>query len=109
VFQSVTGQNTTLPVVCYASCLACGADASMAEGIIAVRLFPNPAQGYFVVESASEETIRVEVSNLMGQVVNVTEASNGVVRIATDGWAPAVYFVRTVSERGQNVDRVTVL
>ena len=81
----------------------------MAEGLLAVRLFPNPAQGYFVVESASSEAMRVEVSNLMGQVVNVTEASNGVARITTAGWAPAVYFVRTVSERGQNVARVTVL
>jgi hypothetical protein len=108
VLQSVSGQNTTLPVVCYASCLACGADASMAEGLLAVRLFPNPAQGYFVVESASSEAMRVEVCNLMGQVVNVTESSNGVARITTAGWAPAVYFVRTVSERGQNVSRVTV-
>ncbi|MEY3692879.1 MAG: hypothetical protein RL157_203, partial [Bacteroidota bacterium] len=108
VLQSVTGQNTTLPVVCYASCLACGADASLAEGLISARVFPNPAQGYFVVESGVAEAIRVEVTTLTGQVVHVAEAANGIARIATEGWAPAVYFVRTVSDRGQNIARVTV-
>ncbi|MFZ9189514.1 MAG: T9SS type A sorting domain-containing protein [Schleiferiaceae bacterium] len=108
VLQSVSGQNTTLPVVCYASCLACGADASLAEGLISARVFPNPAQGYFAVEAGVAEAIRVEVTNLTGQVVHVAESANGTARISTEGWAPAVYFVRTISDRGQNLARVTV-
>lgn len=108
ILQSVNGQNDSLPVVCYASCLACGADASVAEGMISARVFPNPAQGYFVVENATNEAIRVEVSTLTGQVVRVAEAANGVARIATEGWIPGVYMVRTVSERGQHVARIAV-
>jgi hypothetical protein len=60
------------------------------------------------IEACVAEAIRVEVTNLTGQVVHVAESANGQVRIATEGWAPAVYFVRTVSERGQNLARVTV-
>lgn len=108
VMQSVSGQNTVLPVVCYASCLACGADASLAEGLIAARVYPNPAQGYFVVEAAQAEAVRVEVATLTGQVVYVVAAADGTARIATDGWIPGVYMVRTVSERGQHVARIAV-
>jgi hypothetical protein len=80
----------------------------LTEGLISARVFPNPAQGYFVVENATAEAIRVEVSTLTGQVVYATESANGVARIATEGWVPAVYFVRTVSERGQHVARIAV-
>jgi hypothetical protein len=41
-------------------------------------------------------------------VVRVAESSNGVARIATEGWIPGVYMVRTVSERGQHVARIAV-
>ena len=108
ILQSVSGQNDSLDVVCYASCLACGADASVAEGMISARVFPNPAQGYFVVENTTAEAIHVEVSTLTGQVVRVAESANGVARIATEGWIPGVYMVRTVSERGQHVARIAV-
>jgi hypothetical protein len=80
----------------------------LAEGLISARVFPNPAQGYFAVEAGVAEAIRVEVTNLTGQVVHVAESANGTARISTEGWAPAVYFVRTISDRGQNLARVTV-
>jgi hypothetical protein len=63
-----------------------------AEG---VKLAPNPANNYFVV-STSEEVASVEILNIAGQVVSITEGET-LINISLPA---GTYIVKIATEEG---------
>jgi len=58
-----------------------------------LQVFPNPAQNYFTIQSATGETQIVEVSNITGQVL-YHEKFNGNITLSTIAWPDGLYFVK---------------
>jgi len=61
-----------------------------------VILSPNPAQSFFMLEAETDEDLQIQVLNITGQVLYSTSmnGNQNQIRIATDGMATGLYFVR---------------
>jgi hypothetical protein len=69
VFRT-TKSNDTLPLVCWESCLACGASGIIDKMSDALRVFPNPASNQvFIQLDAPVEGAGIKVINALGQEV----------------------------------------
>ena len=61
-----------------------------------VRLYPNPTQGRFTINSTA--TIdRVEIYSILGQLLRHTEVNNRSAEISLGGYPAGVYFARVYS------------
>lgn len=77
----------------------------VAENGIAVM--PNPARDYFNIEG--ENIVRVEISNALGQIVDVINVENDNVQISTDNYNNGIYFVKVATSDAQvSVKKIVV-
>ncbi len=105
---------STLNLVLTSSGGGSGSNVGVEEHMqpISGEAFPNPVNTELNVVYSLQGTadVTVEVMNSLGQVVSTTvlqNTSGGTVRIAMDGLAPGMYFVRLSNSTDQTVLRVT--
>ncbi len=77
-------------------CLPLGMDSPDASGEFS--LYPNPNTGSFVLRLSQPGTARVEVCNLLGEVVFATQAMGAKETTLSTGLAQGVYVCRVIQE-----------
>jgi hypothetical protein len=111
-FLVLTG-DTTLPAVCYASCLIC-AGVSV-DGVLAptFSISPNPSQGLFNIENqgALRGLVDVRVTEMSGRVVfadrwNASNNNNFKMDLSHSG--TGIYFVTLKTENSVVFEKVVV-
>ena len=73
---------------------------------IEVKIYPNPAINF--VQVSSDEIQRVEVYNMMGQLVFEQNYNDSQVTISTSGMAPGTYAVKVTATNGTVTKQVIV-
>ncbi len=73
---------------------------------IDVKIYPNPATNF--VQVSSDEIQRVEVYNMMGQIVFEQNYNDSQVTIPTTGMAPGTYAVKVTATNGTTTKQVIV-
>lgn len=73
---------------------------------IEVKVYPNPATNF--VQVSSDQIQRVEVYNIMGQLVFEQNYSDSQVTISTTGMAPGTYAVKVTATNGTVTKQVIV-
>lgn len=59
-----------------------------------IRIFPNPANNYFVIRNYAGGTENVIVYNTLGEEIYKNKVNKDLV-VNTSSWEPGVYFIRT--------------
>ncbi len=79
-----------------------------------INIAPNPAQDFFNVnfEYASSSSLKVDVYNSVGQMVNEVSVATGAgtykLTVNTSDWSTGVYYVRFQSNEGVRTERVSI-
>ena len=73
---------------------------------IEVKIYPNPATNF--VQVTSDQIQRVEVYNMMGQLVFEQNYNDSQVVISTSGMAPGTYAVKVTATSGIVTKQVIV-
>lgn len=73
---------------------------------IEVKIYPNPATNF--VQVTSDQIQRVEIYNMMGQLVFEQLYSDSHVTIPTSGMAPGTYAVKVTATSGTVTKQVIV-
>lgn len=73
---------------------------------IEVKIYPNPATNF--VQVSSDEIQRVEVYNMMGQIVFEQNYNDSQVTIPTSGMTPGTYAVKVTATNGTTTKQVIV-
>ena len=69
-------------------------DLGVPEFSKGVRVYPNPADQFVILQSEIEGVITVQISNLSGQVVKTIDSVSNGSKIATADLVSGVYFVK---------------
>jgi endoglucanase len=72
-----------------------------------VRIFPNPANNYFICEAGNNQPVTVQVFDNTGRMVLQSNFINQTT-INTGAWATGMYIVKVVGTGGVSVDKVVV-
>lgn len=59
-----------------------------------IRIYPNPANNYFVIRNSVTNEENVEVYNTLGETIYKTKFAKELT-VTTSGWEPGIYFVKT--------------
>lgn len=78
-------------------------------GIKNFSVYPNPSAGMFTVTSAKMDAYKIEVINVLGEVVS-TRNGNGMVNESFDlsNYSSGLYFVKVSNGHSENVKKVIV-
>jgi hypothetical protein len=77
---------------------------------VTVRVYPNPAQGYVLIEQAARQQVQqVELINRYGQVVLRKRVQDRVIRLNLQGLPSGMYLLRTTSTDGIAVTKLSVV
>jgi hypothetical protein len=99
--------DTTMPAVCWGSCLPCGQSSNVNElSLQPMKLFPNPAQGVVTLESALAGSVRV--LDIAGRTVLSSAIEAGENRLAIDQLQRGVYLVQLSTDKGTQTERLVV-
>jgi hypothetical protein len=82
-------------------------EVEQSEVLTGVSLFPNPTNGLVNVRTENAGAYNVEVTNLLGEVVNQGTFS-GSTTLDLNGEAKGVYMVRVYNAEGSIVERITL-
>lgn len=64
-----------------------------------VRVYPNPAEGWVIVESATNDQ-QIRITNATGQLIWSLGMNGAPLRVATESWAAGIYFIELLSPEG---------
>ena len=87
--------------------LSLTSEVEESEVLSGVSLFPNPTNGLVNVRTENAGVYNVEVTNLLGEVVN-QGTFNGSTTLDLNGEAKGVYMVRVYNAEGSMVERITL-
>ena len=78
-------------------------------GIENFSVYPNPSVGMLTVASAKMDAYKIEVINVLGEVI-FTRNGNGVVKESFDlsNYSSGLYFVKLSNGRSESVQKVVV-
>ncbi len=88
--------------------------ASVNESPSSITVYPNPANGYTNISyfSNSGSDIKICISDLNGRMVKSintkTSPGNNEYRVNTSGFAPGVYFIKLVDEKGTEEKKLII-
>ena len=75
-----------------------------------VKVYPNPAKGYIILEQAARQQIQVvELLNRHGQVMLREEVADRVIRLDVQHLPSGMYLLRTTSTNGIAVTKVSIV
>lgn len=77
------------------------------NGLLALNLFPNPADHSFSIES--EGMNHVSVYNTLGQLIFDAIADGHAMRVNVSDWNEGMYLVKVQSPNGQAIRRITII
>jgi hypothetical protein len=85
--------DTTMPAVCWGSCLPCGQSSSVEElNAPSLAVYPNPASGNVRVSSTQAGTVRL--LDLTGRVVREEKMEAGELTLTLEGLNAGLYLVQ---------------
>ena len=64
-----------------------------------LKIYPNPAQQYFIVELPKEQNFSLLVYDVTGQKVYENKNAIGTVKVDCSNFSNGIYFVRAVNQR----------
>jgi hypothetical protein len=70
------------------------------NGLVQIEFYPNPFKSFINIKS-STLIAQVEISNIIGQVMNVIYINNKTGRIDTQNLRNGVYIIRTIDINGK--------
>ena len=74
------------------------------------RIFPNPAQGTFMVESQFEETVSIEIFDMAGRKVSeVNNLPSGLSRVEIGALATGMYVIKFRTEDGKVISKKLIV
>jgi hypothetical protein len=71
-----------------------------------IRIYPNPANKYFVVECEEASTIQIFDNN--GKIVYFDKASNSNNRISTENLPRGVYYVKIINNSNVTTKQIVI-
>lgn len=74
-----------------------------------VSVYPNPSNGKVNINNPSQKTLKVEVLNLLGDVVSTTDFSGQQASLDLSNENKGIYFVRITSESGSRLTKKLIL
>jgi hypothetical protein len=103
--QDITGLNPGSYMVTTTDSKGCTSSMTFSVGVAAgianitinageVKVYPNPANEYATIEALGYKIDKVELVNLLGQTVIVSEVNASVARINTSDLLNGTYFVK---------------
>ncbi len=104
VFTAIAGYSGDVSIICrYLTSLGCVAEDSFRLAVLSattpssqnlLKVFPNPAKGYLVIEHG--ETGHVQVFNALGKLMAniLVQQAHQQHTLPTATWPPGVYYVR---------------
>ena len=101
---STLARNGHLPTAPVENCPTVNTD-ELADGIEnAIRIYPNPASELFVVESALEEPVSMEIFDLAGRLVSQRlTLATGIQQVYINELTTGMYMIRFRAENGKTV------
>ena len=72
-------------------------------------IFPNPSNGLFTINYPANETYKVEIINILGEVLsvrNVKETLNETIDMRN--YNPGLYFVKTSNGKAESTKKVII-
>ncbi|EJF09631.1 hemagglutinin [Pontibacter sp. BAB1700] len=75
-----------------------------------MKVYPNPASGYIILEQAARQQIQVvELMNRHGQVLLREQVEERVIRLDVQHLPAGMYLLRTTSTNGIAVTKVSIV
>jgi len=74
----------------------------------AVTLYPNPAHENFTIDAVTTNILKVEVIDVLGQVVYAAQPNTTKVVISTENFSEGVYFARVYVEGAVTTKRIEI-
>lgn len=71
-----------------------------------VNAYPNPVSGILIIDTKNEVAERVEVMNILGEKLNMTDINNSIINIDLSGFNSGIYFVKVSFINSSKVIRV---
>jgi hypothetical protein len=66
------------------------------QGVGEVRIFPNPAREFVMIEADDLASSELEISDVSGRIMYVREAASSREEIGLEGFGAGLYFVRVI-------------
>lgn len=63
-----------------------------------IKIYPNPAQQYFIVELPKEQNFNLQIFDVTGRAVNENKNASGTIKVDCRNFSNGIYFVRAVNE-----------
>jgi len=87
--------------------------APLQEGIREIsssdlRIYPNPANNYFFVDSEKLRIKSCEIYSLTGELIKKVNISNSKLQISTEDWEDGIYFLRIETETESITKKIIV-
>jgi hypothetical protein len=73
-----------------------------------LKIFPNPANNYFIVENSKLQILNLEILNLTGKVIEQYSLRELISKIKTENLRNGIYFVRLNSNNGIVVKKLII-
>lgn len=74
-----------------------------------VKVFPNPTKDQFVVQVGNEyENASIQIADISGRIVSSTKLDGTTKTVATQHWAPGVYFITITNGNAIVTERLIV-
>lgn len=109
VTLTLTDENDNLKtVVFYINVIVDPTIDASEMALPSVKVYPNPAREYFIVDVGLETYDHIAVIDLNGRTVISRDISSPVTSISTSGLRQGVYFVQVSSKQGKMVKRLVI-
>lgn len=73
-----------------------------------INVYPNPANENFTIDAGTTSIDRIEIIDVLGQVVFTAEPNTSKTQVNTVNYAEGVYFVRTYTVNGVSTKRIEI-
>jgi hypothetical protein len=74
-----------------------------------ISIYPNPSNGKVNINNPSQKTLKVEVLNLLGDVVSTTDFTGQQTSLDLSNENKGIYFVRITNESGSRLTKKLIL
>jgi Secretion system C-terminal sorting domain len=102
VYTDVNGcSNNASDIVMVSACVGIEENAGLISTI-----YPNPFNEQVLIQTASTETVRIEVYSTIGQMVLNQQFNGGLIAIETANWPAGIYLVTVYTNEGKQTAKV---
>lgn len=73
-----------------------------------VKIYPNPANDYATIEAVGYKIDKIELVNLLGQTIFITEVNASSIRFSTSDLTNGTYFVKIISDTNTITKKINI-